>query len=116
MIISGNFVAVTKRKDYLVEDEYYEAEEPDVIWFNLNNITTLRCYGDSTYYLEFDDSKHSTIELTAEAASELIKHMRKERDDKVKDKLEEMKNDPGFRDAVKFYFDHMKEDHDDNER
>ena len=42
--------------------------------------------------------------------------MRKERDDSVRSKLEEMKDDPGFRDAVKFYFDHMKEDHDDNER
>lgn len=115
MIISGNFVALQKEKDFVAHDEG-PIMDPQVVWFNLKNVSSLSCYEDGTYILTLVNSEEGQLELTAEAASELIKHMRKERDDSVRSKLEEMKDDPGFRDAVKFYFDHVKEEHDDNER
>lgn len=109
MIVSGNFVALQVKKDFVSSNEELE---PKVIWVNLGNLSRLECY-DEAYFLHVigDDDD---IRLTSEAASELIRVMRKEHDDEVRERFEALKNDPGFKDAVKFYMAHRKEAKNDN--
>lgn len=109
MIISGNFVALQVKKDFVSS---VEELEPKVIWVNLGNLSRLECY-DEAYYLHVIGDDRD-FRLTSEAASEIINHMRKEHDDEFRESFEALKNDPGFKKAIKFYFEHRKEAKNDN--
>ena len=106
MIISGNFIALQKEKDFIGG---YDGDEPVVVWINVNNIVQLNCYDDG---YELILPGHITVLITSEAASEIIKLMRSERDEEVKKNLELLKKEPGLKEALKFYFRHAKEDKD----
>ena len=66
MIISGDFVALQRDKDFIGG---YDEEEPVVAWFNIRNIVLLNCYDDG-YELVLPE--HRVVLITSEAASELI--------------------------------------------
>lgn len=77
MIISGSYICLQADKDF---EPFDDKQTPVVIWFNLKNIVALACYEDD-YRLIIDDEH--VLTLKSEAASELIRVMRKKRDDKV---------------------------------
>ena len=84
MIISGKFIALSKHDEDLVMENEMDMV-PEVLWFNIENISSLSCYihssDDATYILTFDSGDEYYI--SSEAASNLIKYMRKERDNEV---------------------------------
>lgn len=112
MIISGDFIALQKEKDLIGG---YESEEPQVVWINIRNIVELNCYDDafSTYEIVLPSDRVLMISPTA--ASEIIKLMRSERDEEVKKNFELLKKEPGFKEALKYYFRHVKEENNGNE-
>lgn len=108
MIISGDFIALSKGTDFVstLDKEEHGPDLPEVIWFNVTNIVALSCYKNS-YRLCLDEEHNITIESSA--ANELIALMRKERDDRVRAFF----NDPRNKDAIKAYFkEHAKEKED----
>lgn len=107
MIISGNFIALQVKKDFVSSNEELE---PQVIWINIGNLSRLECYQEAYYLHVLGDDED--IRLTSEAASEIIKLMRSERDEEVKKNLELLKKEPGLKEALKFYFRHDKEEKD----
>lgn len=109
MLISGDFIALQKEKDFI---SGYDEEEPLVVWINIRNIVQLNCYDDG---YELILPGRVTVIITSEAASELIKFMRKERDDKVKARLDLLKEDPAFKKDVKRYLNYLEEANDGNE-
>lgn len=100
MIISGDFIAINSKEDF-VPFANDDGATPEVIWFNVKNIVGLSCYKD--YYRLIIDDEHM-IELRQPAANDLIELMRKERDKKVMAFI----NDPANKDAIKAYFEERK--------
>lgn len=90
MIISGDFIALSKGTDFVstLDKEEHGPDLPEVIWFNIRNIVALSCYNNS-YRLCLDEEHNITIESSA--ANELIALMRKERDDKANERLNRIK-------------------------
>ena len=100
MIISGDFIALSCDKDFV---GFEDRDNPLVIWFNIRNISCLSCYKDH-YRLCIDDCH--MIQITSEAASELIHLMRKERDDKVHEFFNNLTSEQ--KEKAKEYFDEKK--------
>lgn len=91
MIISGDFISLSKGTDYesTLDKKGYGPDLPEVIWFNIRNVAALSCYKNS-YRLCIDEDHN--IELCQPAANKLIALMRKERDDKVNEEFDKVKN------------------------
>ena len=98
MIISGDFIAINSKEDF-VPFEGNEFKTPEVFWFNIRNIVGLSCYGD--HYRLIIDDEHM-VELRQPAANGLIELMRKERDERVQ-KVWENLSDEDKKKAKKYF-------------
>lgn len=99
MIISGDFIAINSKEDFVPFEEDGEGKTPNVIWFNVKNIVCLSCYKD--YYRLVIDDEHM-VELRQPAANGLIELMRKERDERVQ-KVWENLSDEDKKKAKKYF-------------
>lgn len=105
MIISGDFIAINSKEDFV---PFMDSENgtPEVIWFNIKNIVALSCYKD--YYRLIIDDEHM-IELKQPAANQLIALMRKKRDDKIRDHMENLTDEE--KKTLIAYFEKVKKVH-----
>lgn len=117
MIISGDFIALSKGTDFVstFDKDGDGPDLPEVIWFNIRNIVALSCYKD--YYRLIIDDEHM-VELKQPAANQLIALMRKKRDDEIRDHMgnltdEEKKTLIAYFEKVKKAQNEMKENKED---
>jgi len=105
MIISGKYIALSK-EDFV---PYRDEDSPIVIWFNIDNISSLVVYQDR-YILTLVNSVEAQIELTSQAASDIIHLMRNERDANVREFADRVKHESGLKQAFNEYLKRKKEE------